>query len=134
MRGGTSALPTRTLFSPFSPRGASRIGRFPTVAASLSQLSAFHAVRCRQDWRPQMPSSAPPQLLRLSKSQAAAVDASLRKLAREDFIRRFLAKDPTLWKQDEAHGQVVRNRMGWLDAAGRTRERLTEIQTLAEEA
>jgi len=46
----------------------------------------------------------------------AKVRSTLSRMKRGDFVRRFLARDPTLWKQDGHHAEVIRNRMGWLDA------------------
>src|SRR3989442_7985018 len=72
------------------------------------------------------------QILKLHRSQAA-MNAALAKLQEQDFIRRFLAKDPTLWKNDEEHARVVRNRMGWLEVADRMLGRAAEIKAFASE-
>ena len=36
-------------------------------------------------------------------------------MKQQRFAERFWTKDPTLWKQDEAVGRAIRNRLGWLD-------------------
>ena len=80
-----------------------------------------------------MSSLAPSQEFRLNRSQQAAASAALAKLGKMEFVRRLLAKDPTLWKQDEEHARVVRNRMGWLEVAGRMLGNAFEIRTFAEQ-
>ena len=79
-----------------------------------------------------MPSLASSQTLRLHRGQKA-VDALLADMAKRDFVRRFLAKDATLWKPDEDHARVVKNRMGWLDVAGRMIDRAADLKAFAAE-
>lgn len=73
------------------------------------------------------------QVLRLRRSQTA-VAATLAGLEKDDFRRRFLAKDPTLWKPDEEHARIIRNRMGWLDVANLMLGRAAEIKAFADQA
>lgn len=62
------------------------------------------------------------------------MDTVLARLRREDFIRRFLARDASLWKSGESHARVIGSRMGWLDAAAWTRQRAGELRRFAGEA
>ncbi len=71
------------------------------------------------------------QTLKLGAPQAAA-DAAIAKLARQDFVRRFVARDPTLWKPDEASGRIIRNRMGWLSIADKMLDHVEEIGRVAD--
>jgi glucose-6-phosphate isomerase len=80
-----------------------------------------------------MPGLAPSQIFMLNRSQQSAADAAVAKLRRLEFVRRLLAKDPTLWKRDEEHARVIRNRMGWLEVAGRLLGHALEIRTFAEQ-
>jgi transaldolase/glucose-6-phosphate isomerase len=63
----------------------------------------------------------------------AKVRTALARMKREDFVRRFLAHDPTLWKQDENHARVIRGRMGWLRAATAMRARASELTRFSAE-
>ena len=44
-----------------------------------------------------------------------AVNATLERLDREKFPRRFWDHDPTLWKDNAKHAKVIENAMGWLE-------------------
>ncbi|HET9480837.1 MAG TPA: glucose-6-phosphate isomerase [Candidatus Polarisedimenticolia bacterium] len=70
-------------------------------------------------------------MLKLGRN-AATVDAAVAMLQKQGFIRRLLARDPTLWKDDAHHAEIVRNRMGWLDAPGRMLDRTAELMRFAE--
>jgi glucose-6-phosphate isomerase len=48
------------------------------------------------------------------------------------FLRRCGARDPGLWKPDEASARVIRNRMGWLSSADRMMDHVDEIRRVAE--
>ncbi|MFZ5802557.1 MAG: bifunctional transaldolase/phosoglucose isomerase [Candidatus Omnitrophota bacterium] len=64
---------------------------------------------------------------------------------REDFLEllgemeekrcqaRFYEKDPTLWKEEESHQKVIRNRLGWIPMPEWMLGRLYEIDALREE-
>ena len=72
------------------------------------------------------------QVLRLGRHQKA-VDTLLAKMSGQDFVRRFLAHDPKLWKDDDEHARVVKNRMGWLGVAGHMLDRASELLEFAAE-
>lgn len=63
---------------------------------------------------------------------ARQFENALGTLRSKDFLRRFLAKDAALWKPEEAHARIIRNRMGWLDSARHTLSRAGELQSFAE--
>jgi len=69
-------------------------------------------------------------LLQLGRHEAK-VRSALSRMKREDFVRRFLAGDPTLWKQDPAHATIISNRMGWLRVATSLRARSGELSGFA---
>ena len=79
-----------------------------------------------------MPGTRTVQSFALAKYRAA-VERTLRRLEKDDFASRFLAKDPTLWKDDAKHAAVVRNRLGWVEVAGRMLERFDEIRRFADD-
>nr|MDQ3805112.1 bifunctional transaldolase/phosoglucose isomerase [Acidobacteriota bacterium] len=58
---------------------------------------------------------------RLSASlgrHAEAVAAALKEAEQGDVMRRLWRKDAALWKDDEAHQQVIKNALGWLNIVG----------------
>lgn len=63
----------------------------------------------------------------------ADVDAAMDGLDEAQFGRRLLAKDPSLWKSDPEHAEVIRNRLGWLQAPEDFTERREEILDFARE-
>ncbi|MGH9870690.1 MAG: glucose-6-phosphate isomerase [Candidatus Polarisedimenticolia bacterium] len=71
-------------------------------------------------------------MLRQLGRHEAKVRSTLSRLKRQDFVRRFLTGDPTLWKQDENHARVIRNRMGWMRAAGFMLGRIAELNGFAD--
>ncbi|HEY3174842.1 MAG TPA: glucose-6-phosphate isomerase [Candidatus Polarisedimenticolia bacterium] len=80
-----------------------------------------------------MPGADPTQELDLGSAHEKALRTRLRGMQGDNLIARLLARDPTLWKEDPEHARVVKNRMGWLDAAGRTLLRLEEIESFVRE-
>jgi len=52
---------------------------------------------------------------------------------KENYLARLLKKDPTLWKNDEAHQKVINNRLGWLYSADWLLGKLHEIDRLGDE-
>jgi transaldolase/glucose-6-phosphate isomerase len=44
----------------------------------------------------------------------AAVETTLDRLQEQSFPQRLWARDPSLWKNDPAHQEVIRNALGWL--------------------
>ena len=49
------------------------------------------------------------------------------------FAERFRRRDPSLWKEEEAHQDVVRNRLGWLDVAGTMEKEIDRLVRFAAE-
>jgi transaldolase/glucose-6-phosphate isomerase len=43
-----------------------------------------------------------------------AVNAAIKEADKGDVVRRIWRKDATLWKEDDAHQQIIRNALGWL--------------------
>ncbi len=48
-------------------------------------------------------------------------------------IARIWRKDPTLWKSDDAHAKVIRNRLGWIDVLDTVPGQLAELRQFAED-
>jgi transaldolase/glucose-6-phosphate isomerase len=45
---------------------------------------------------------------------AAVVQRTIEMMDQQQYVRRFWRKDPTLWKEDGEHQQMIRNALGWL--------------------
>jgi transaldolase/glucose-6-phosphate isomerase len=60
------------------------------------------------------------------------VQAKLKELRPQDFVRRLWAKDPTLWHQDPAHHKIIRNAMGWLHITEQMVHHVPRLKALAE--
>lgn len=56
------------------------------------------------------------------------------KLEGLDFNKKFWAKDPTLWKQEEEHQELIKNFLGWQKVYNWTLEHIDEVLAVAEEA
>jgi glucose-6-phosphate isomerase len=65
---------------------------------------------------------------------AKQVEARRQALLAERFHERLLARDETLWGEDEARRAVARNRLGWVRSAFDMRERATEFRAFTREA
>src|SRR5579884_3409090 len=48
-------------------------------------------------------------------SYADAYNAALDELSRSDFLKKIWAKDPSLWSTEQAHAEVIKKSLGWLD-------------------
>ncbi len=77
----------------------------------------------------------PPRVaLELGRYQQSAEDA-LDELAGADFLRKLWAHDPSAWTSDPEHAAIIKNALGWLDIAEKTKGsggELTEFaQTIA---
>ncbi len=59
--------------------------------------------------------------------QVARVKPCLERLKKERFVERLWQKDAGLWKEDAAEQDVIRNALGWLDAAEKMRENLPDL-------
>ncbi len=55
------------------------------------------------------------------------------KLENLNFNQKFWAKDPTLWKQEPEHQELIKNFLGWQKVYNWTLEHIEEVQTLAEQ-
>lgn len=55
---------------------------------------------------------------------------TLTQLAKKNAHARWLAKDPTLWSNEEAHKKVILNRLGWVDNCEKIAGQLYEIDEL----
>ena len=68
----------------------------------------------------------------LGEGQKAFASA-MEELKRKDFARRLAAKDPELWKSGPEHAKIIKNALGWLDAADVMQGRAAELAAFAEE-
>ena len=59
--------------------------------------------------------------------QVARVKPCLERLKKERFVERLWQKDAALWKEDAAEQDVIRNGLGWLDAAEKMQENLPDL-------
>src|SRR6266852_2994828 len=62
----------------------------------------------------------------------AAVDAAISRIEKEKFVERIWKKDPTLWKNDEAHKKIISNALGWLTVADLMLKNVKELRAFAE--
>ncbi|HEY3196606.1 MAG TPA: hypothetical protein VGJ57_01235, partial [Nitrospirales bacterium] len=60
------------------------------------------------------------------------VQAKLKELQQQDFVRRFWAKDPTLWHRDPVHHKIIRNAMGWLHVIEQQVQNVSRLKALSE--
>lgn len=63
-----------------------------------------------------------------------AARRALDDLAAADAVRRLSERDTTLWSDEPGHQRVIRDRLGWLDAAGGDPAWSRRVHGLAEEA
>ena len=59
------------------------------------------------------------------------VDARVAKLQKDEATHRLWSKDSTLWSKNPDKREEIRNRLGWLDVAGKMLERSAELHALA---
>jgi len=62
-----------------------------------------------------------------------AVDGAVARLQADQAPRRLWAKDSTLWSQDPAKREQIRNRLGWLNVAEQMLEQVSVFRDLAQE-
>nr|MBI3613000.1 bifunctional transaldolase/phosoglucose isomerase [Nitrospirota bacterium] len=62
----------------------------------------------------------------------AGVQARLKDLRKQGFVRRLWAKDPSLWHQDPGHQKIIRNALGWLHVTEQQVHHLPRIKSVAE--
>lgn len=60
-------------------------------------------------------------------SYADSVKAAIKRMENEEWIRRIWSKDPTLWKDDEKHQEIIRNSLGWLTVVEHVIENADEL-------
>lgn len=48
-------------------------------------------------------------------------------------VERFWKKDPTLWKSDDEHAKVIKNRLGWIPVIEMMQEKVKELTAFAAE-
>jgi len=65
-------------------------------------------------------------------SHADDVKAALKKMESESWIRRVWRKDPTLWKDDEAHKKIIANALGWVTVVDLLVEHAGELGAFSE--
>jgi transaldolase/glucose-6-phosphate isomerase len=61
------------------------------------------------------------------------IQATYQELDKADFPSRLWRKDPTLWKKDPAHQQIITNALGWLTVPEVMVERVPELVAFADE-
>ena len=62
-----------------------------------------------------------------------AVDACVNDLQKNDIVRRFWAKDASVWHQDAGHQKIIRNALGWLNISEQQLQNVKRLQSLAED-
>ncbi len=60
-----------------------------------------------------------------------AVKDRIASLDRVKFAERLWAKDPTLWKKDEASGKIIKNALGWLHVADKIEDVVGDLTAFA---
>ncbi|MGB9177671.1 MAG: bifunctional transaldolase/phosoglucose isomerase [Pyrinomonadaceae bacterium] len=58
---------------------------------------------------------------------------ALRRVEREQMVRRIWSKDAALWKEEEAHQKIIRNSLGWLTVAREMSAHVRELESFADE-
>lgn len=61
------------------------------------------------------------------------VDATLKRLEKENFVKRLWDRDASLWKNEEDHQKIIKNSLGWLTVADLVAENVDQILDFAEE-
>lgn len=74
----------------------------------------------------------PGQTESLGSYQSLFADA-LRRVERDEFVRRIRGKDATLWKSSADNQKIINNSLGWLTVPRWTAERADEMKTFARE-
>ncbi len=72
-------------------------------------------------------------LFKLDPANRERVHARITSLDEQGFMQRLWAHDPGLWSADPAHQAVARNRLGWLDVAGRMANETGDLAAFAAE-
>ncbi len=61
------------------------------------------------------------------------VDGAVSTLAKNDFLAKLWAHDPSPWSSDPAHTEIIRGALGWLDFPTTVRERAADLAAFASE-
>ncbi len=64
---------------------------------------------------------------------ASGVEATLDDLAKRDAVARIWARDPSLWKSEPDHQQIIRNSLGWLTVTAFIRQQASGLARFAVE-
>ena len=70
---------------------------------------------------------------RLGKKRDAAQEG-VRLAEQKKMAQRLWAKDAKLWGDDPKHQEVAKNRLGWVEVAGKMRKELPAMTSFAKEA
>lgn len=68
-----------------------------------------------------------------SAGYGSAVEGTIQRMEREEYVRRIWRKDAGLWKDDAAHQEIIRNSLGWLGAAQIVMAAADELTDFTEE-
>ena len=67
------------------------------------------------------------------QAETGVVDEGLAELQKAMFVQRLWKKDPSLWKEDEAHKKLIKNSLGWLTVPEAMAAGLGQIRAFVEE-
>ncbi|MFN2450517.1 MAG: bifunctional transaldolase/phosoglucose isomerase [Candidatus Baltobacteraceae bacterium] len=67
-------------------------------------------------------------------SYQGAYDAALDSLAKQDFLKKLWAKDPSAWSDAPDHREIIKKALGWLNIPQHLLEEVANLQTFAKEA
>jgi glucose-6-phosphate isomerase len=59
-------------------------------------------------------------------------EQALGEAASKSYVKRIWARDPALWKDEDAHQKIIRKSLGWLTVAEEMKENLREIQRFSD--
>ncbi len=62
----------------------------------------------------------------------SAVDQAVAGAEKQKLVERIWARDPTVWKNDDAHNKIIANALGWLDVAEQMCNYASQITAFAE--
>jgi len=70
--------------------------------------------------------------LKLGKYKSE-VEKTLRRLDKENIVKRIWEKDPTVWKKEQMYDALIKNRLGWLSLPDSMMEKCDEINAFTDE-
>jgi transaldolase/glucose-6-phosphate isomerase len=65
-------------------------------------------------------------------SHGTAVDEAISRMETEHWPARMWAKDPTVWKSDDAHQAIIKNALGWMPVVEMVDDNVGELEAFAE--